>query len=92
MGWNPVDEIEGDWTSDQELKILAEGDNADTLFWVGCTGALVERNVKATLSMTRVLKAAGVDFAVLGDAETCCGTRHEGPGMSSSSRSWRSKI
>jgi Fe-S oxidoreductase len=41
--------------------------------WVGCTGALVERNVEATLSMTRVLKAAGVDFAVLGDAETCCG-------------------
>jgi Fe-S oxidoreductase len=65
--------LRGDWTSDQELKILAEGDNADTLFWVGCTGALVERNVKATLSMTRVLKAAGVDFAVLGDAETCCG-------------------
>ena len=65
--------LRGDWTSDQELKILAEGDNADTLFWVGCTGALVERNVKTTLSMTRVLKAAGVDFAVLGDAETCCG-------------------
>ena len=65
--------LRGDWTSDLELKILTEGDNADTLFWVGCTGALVERNVKATLSMTRVLKAAGVDFAVLGDAETCCG-------------------
>jgi len=65
--------LRGDWTSDQELKLLAEGDNADTLFWVGCTGALVERNVKATLSMTRVLKTAGIDFAVLGDAETCCG-------------------
>ncbi len=65
--------LRGDWTSDQELKVLAEGDNADTLFWVGCTGALVERNVKATLSMTRVLKAGGVDFAVLGEAETCCG-------------------
>ena len=65
--------LRGDWTSGLELKILAEGDNANTLFWVGCTGALVERNVKATLSMTRVLKAAGVDFAVLGDAETCCG-------------------
>ena len=65
--------LRGDWTSDQELKILAEGDNANTLFWVGCTGALVERNVNATLSMTRVLKASGVDFAVLGDAETCCG-------------------
>jgi Fe-S oxidoreductase len=65
--------LRGDWTTDQELKVLAEGDSANTLFWVGCTGALVERNVKATLSMTRVLKAAGVDFAVLGDAETCCG-------------------
>jgi Fe-S oxidoreductase len=65
--------LRGDWTNGLELKILAEGGNANTLFWVGCTGALVERNVEATLSMTRVLKAAGVDFGVLGDAETCCG-------------------
>jgi Fe-S oxidoreductase/nitrate reductase gamma subunit len=65
--------LRGDWTSGLELNILAEGGNAHTLFWVGCTGALVERNVEATLSMTRVLKAAGVDFGVLGDAETCCG-------------------
>jgi len=65
--------LRGDWTSGLELKILAEGDKANTLFWVGCTGALIERNVEATLAMTRVLKAAGVDFAVLGDAETCCG-------------------
>jgi len=65
--------LRGDWTSGLELNILADGDNANTLFWVGCTGALVERNVKATLSMTRVLKAAGVDFGVLGDGETCCG-------------------
>ncbi len=65
--------LRGDWTQDQNLKILEEGDTADTLFWVGCTGALVERNVEATLAMTRVLKAAGVDFAVLGDAEVCCG-------------------
>ena len=65
--------LRGDWIKDQELKIISEGDSANTLFWVGCTGALVERNVEATLAMTRVLKAAGVDFAVLGEAETCCG-------------------
>ena len=65
--------LRGDWTHDQELTILSQGDSARTLFWVGCTGALVERNVEATLSLIRVLKAAGVDFAVLGDAETCCG-------------------
>ena len=65
--------LRGDWTSDLDIKVLADGDSVNTLFWVGCTGALVERNVNATLSMTRVLKAAGVDFGVLGEAETCCG-------------------
>jgi Fe-S oxidoreductase/nitrate reductase gamma subunit len=65
--------LRGDWTTGLDLKILTEGDKANTLFWVGCTGALVERNVQATLAMTRVLKAAGVDFGVLGDGETCCG-------------------
>jgi len=65
--------LRGDWTSELDVKILAEGDTIHTLFWVGCTGALVERNVKATLAMARILKAARVDFGVLGDAETCCG-------------------
>jgi Fe-S oxidoreductase len=65
--------LRGDWTQDQDLNILSPGDSAHTLFWVGCTGALIDRNVDATLALTRVLKAAGVDFAVLGEAETCCG-------------------
>ncbi|MCX8118675.1 MAG: (Fe-S)-binding protein [Desulfobacterota bacterium] len=65
--------LRGDWTSEAEVRVLGDGEEAKTLFWVGCTGALVERNVKATLAMTRVLRAAGVDFAVLGDGETCCG-------------------
>ncbi len=65
--------LRGDWTNDMDLKILGQCDNVDTLFWVGCTGALIERNVEATLSLVRVLKTAGVDFGVLGEAETCCG-------------------
>jgi Fe-S oxidoreductase len=67
--------LRGDWTNDMGLKILGQGENtsANTLFWVGCTGALIDRNVLATLALTRVLKAAGIDFAVLGDAEPCCG-------------------
>ncbi len=66
--------LRGDWTNEVELKVLGVTDEqATTLLWVGCTGALIERNVAATLSLARVLKAAGVDFAVLGDAEGCCG-------------------
>jgi Fe-S oxidoreductase len=66
--------LRGDWTNDMELKILGESEEKpSTLLWVGCTGALIDRNVAATLSLVRVLKAAGVDFAVLGEAESCCG-------------------
>ena len=66
--------LRGDWTNDMGLKILGEYDgDVSTLLWVGCTGALIDRNVLATLALVRVLQAAGVDFAVLGEAEGCCG-------------------
>jgi Fe-S oxidoreductase/nitrate reductase gamma subunit len=65
--------LRGDWTSGQNIRILGESDSTDVLFWVGCTGALVDRNVAATLSMVKILKAAGIDFAVFGEAEGCCG-------------------
>lgn len=65
--------LRGDWTNDLDLKILTEGTQANTLFWVGCTGALCERNVSVTISMAKLLNEVGIEFAVLGDAETCCG-------------------
>jgi Fe-S oxidoreductase len=66
--------LRGDWTNDVEVKVLGESDeNPSTLLWVGCTGALIDRNVLATLSLVRILNAAGVDFCVLGEAESCCG-------------------
>ncbi len=65
--------LRGDWTAGLELKVLSEGDRVGTLLWIGCTGALIERNVKVSQAMTRLLKRAGIDFGVLGDAETCCG-------------------
>ncbi len=67
--------LRGDWTDGLDLKILGEGgsSHADTLFWVGCTGALVDRNVQVTTSLVKVLDAAGVEFGVLGGEEACCG-------------------
>ncbi len=59
------------WFADLDLKVLGNGDTAEWLFWVGCTGAMVDRNVKVTRAVAKVLQAGGVDFAVLG-AEECC--------------------
>ncbi|MEE8473997.1 MAG: (Fe-S)-binding protein [Myxococcota bacterium] len=61
------------WFADLDIKVLGRGDTAEYLFWVGCTGALVDRNIKVTRAMVRVLQAAGVDFAVLGAEESCTG-------------------
>ena len=43
------------------------------LFWVGCTGALVDRNVLITKAIARLLKEAGVSYGVLGNEEGCSG-------------------
>jgi len=43
------------------------------LYWVGCTGALQERNVKVTKALVRLFLEAGVSFGVLGGEEGCSG-------------------
>jgi Fe-S oxidoreductase len=43
------------------------------LYWVGCTGALVDRNLPITQAIMRLLMEAGVSFGVLGAQETCNG-------------------
>jgi|FLYL01.1.fsa_nt_gi Fe-S oxidoreductase len=43
------------------------------LYWVGCTGALQERNVKVTKALVRLFLEAGVSFGVLGLEEGCSG-------------------
>ncbi len=43
------------------------------LYWVGCSGALVERNVPITQAVVKLLIDAGVSFGVLGQSETCNG-------------------
>jgi Fe-S oxidoreductase len=43
------------------------------LFWVGCAGAFEDRAKKTTQAVAELLHMAGVDFAVLGDGESCTG-------------------
>ncbi len=43
------------------------------LYWVGCAGAFDERNRKVVRAMAVLLAQAGIDFAVLGTAESCSG-------------------
>ena len=62
-----------DWFQDLDIKVYGRGDTAEYLFWVGCAGALIDRNITVTRAFVKVLQAAGVDFAVLGAEESCTG-------------------
>ena len=62
-----------DWADGLDVPTLAEKPEAEILFWVGCTAALESRSRSVARSMANVLIRAGVDFAILGDEETCSG-------------------
>ena len=62
-----------DWAKGLDVKTLAEVGETDILFWVGCAGSFDDRAKKISVSMVKILKAAGVDFAILGEEEMCCG-------------------
>jgi Fe-S oxidoreductase len=55
------------------LPVMAEKKKAEVLYWVGCAGAYDPRNQEIARSFVKILEAAGVDYAVLGDEETCNG-------------------
>ncbi|MFJ4393634.1 dimethylglycine demethylation protein DgcB [Pseudomonas sp. NPDC089396] len=53
------------WAADLNLQLLSEVKTTEVLFWVG-DGAFDMRNQRTLRSFVKVLKASGVDFAVLG--------------------------
>ncbi len=62
-----------DWAQGLPIATMAEAREADVLLWVGCGGALVERNQKIVRSLAQLLTKAGVSFAILGREEKCTG-------------------
>jgi Fe-S oxidoreductase len=62
-----------DWAEGLGIKQISEAKDAEVLLWVGCGGALVERNQKVTRSIAQLLEQAGVKFAIMGREEKCSG-------------------
>ncbi|MBM3946974.1 MAG: (Fe-S)-binding protein, partial [SAR202 cluster bacterium] len=56
-----------------KVKQLSEDGKVEVLYWVGCQGALEDRNVEISAALARVLKAANVSFGILGAEEICNG-------------------
>jgi Fe-S oxidoreductase/nitrate reductase gamma subunit len=62
-----------DWCEDLAVPRAADGAPFEWLFFVGCAGAFDDRQVKVSRAIVRILRQAGVSFAILGEEETCNG-------------------
>jgi Fe-S oxidoreductase len=51
----------------------AMGETPEVLFWVGCAGSFDDRAKKVTKAVAKILQAAEVKFAILGQEESCTG-------------------
>ncbi|MFS4481677.1 (Fe-S)-binding protein [Hyunsoonleella sp. 2307UL5-6] len=54
-------------------EFMAEGKQPEILFWVGSAGSYDDRAKKITKAFVKILNAADVDFAVLGQEESSTG-------------------
>ncbi len=61
------------WMEGRDVPLMREKKEADVLYWAGCSGAYDTRGKEISQSVVDVLNKAGVDFASLGNEETCTG-------------------
>ncbi|HEY8793473.1 MAG TPA: (Fe-S)-binding protein [Gemmatimonadaceae bacterium] len=65
------------WAEGLDIPTMAElterGESPEILFWVGCMGSFDDRSKKISVAFARILQAAGVPFAILGQEESCNG-------------------
>ncbi|MEV0391835.1 (Fe-S)-binding protein [Polymorphospora rubra] len=73
--WGAPQNTREDWTKglDFEVPRVGEVEDFEYLFWVGCAGAFEDRAKKTTRAVATLLHEAGVNFAILGEGETCSG-------------------
>jgi Fe-S oxidoreductase len=64
----------GDWAEGLGLKDASQS-KVDVLYHVGCLTSFDKDMRRVAVATVKVLDAAGIDFAIAGEAETCCGAR-----------------
>ncbi len=61
------------WAEGLDVPRCSDGKEFEWLFFVGCAGAFDDRQKKVSRAIVKILRAAKVDFAILGNEETCNG-------------------
>ena len=73
--WNVPPTERMKWAEGADVKVptIEENPDFEYLWWVGCAPSTDARAQKTAIAFAKILNAAGVNFAVLGEKETCTG-------------------
>jgi Fe-S oxidoreductase len=71
--WNLSRMDRSAWSDGLGIPTMSDKPDAPVLYWVGCAASYDDRAKKIARATARLLQAAGVDFAILGQEESCTG-------------------
>ncbi len=71
--WNLSRMDRAAWSDGLGVPMMKDKPTAPVLFWVGCAASYDDRAKKIARVTAKLLTLAGVDFAILGQEETCTG-------------------
>ena len=71
--WGFGHSTRADWAEGLDIPRMADTPDAEVLFWVGCAGSYDARYRKVSQAFAKLMKMAGVKFAILGTEEKCNG-------------------
>jgi len=70
FGYPAADRVR--WAVEADVEIAEPGQEYEYLYWVGCSAAYDARNQNIARSIARILKAAGIRFAVMAEEQCSC--------------------
>jgi len=72
--WSRAREHRLDWARDLNVPLIPEGGKADVFLFICCTACYDPRVAETARAMVKLLRAARVDFGIIGTEESCCGS------------------
>ncbi len=71
--WGIGNHKRSQWAAGLDIPTFAENPDAEYLLYIGCAGSFDDASQVIATATAKILRAAGVTFAILGEEEVCCG-------------------
>lgn len=72
--WGRIRSKRSEWATRLGIKDISQGDKADILYYVCCAASYDPRVQEVAKALAKSLSKAGINFGILGNKETCCGS------------------